>query len=429
MQKAYFNISVNGKDITERIQSFEYDTSVEKDNILKLKIKPEFSLLSNDDDDIIAGNRIDFFWGWVNGKLSNKKTAIIKDLDPTFSVNEVSLTITAYDKGNSSKKNPSQTIWKNKKLSDIVKDIADRNGLSYRVKETSKVYTSLSQANRNDFEFLQDITRNEEPWNWVLFLDGEEIVLDQRDLSKNSEYLFEWGTPESKIIQFKPSYKESSKDASSVNIVTTTFNPETLQEEEKKAETTEKPLGKYTYDVNAKDLGYNKQSNGTIKRSVIDVLKPVQSFLSNNAPKETEVKEFNSDHSHVLNNNKSNSLNNNNRKTLTGSLDTIGDPLFTFGIIVTINNVGKKYSGNWYVKGVRHIINTSGDYQCKWDLQKNGSSSKLTKNPKENTTINNSVGAKNETKAEVKKVVYDENRNEVNSKGNVVSKSISKIGI
>lgn len=47
-------------------------------------------------------------------------------------------------------------------------------------------------------------------------------------------------------------------------------------------------------------------------------------------------------------------------RTYTARATIIGNPNIQAGMLIEINNVGKKYGGKWWVKTVRHKISTSG---------------------------------------------------------------------
>ena len=48
----------------------------------------------------------------------------------------------------------------------------------------------------------------------------------------------------------------------------------------------------------------------------------------------------------------------------------IGNPSLTPNMVIKINNVGSKYSGNWWVKKVHHKISDSQGYVCELELQR-----------------------------------------------------------
>ena len=55
---------------------------------------------------------------------------------------------------------------------------------------------------------------------------------------------------------------------------------------------------------------------------------------------------------------------------VTAEMTVIGNPFLRSGVLLRINNVGKRFSGLWYIKEVRHVINGSG-YLCDCQLQRN----------------------------------------------------------
>ena len=81
--------------------------------------------------------------------------------------------------------------------------------------------------------------------------------------------------------------------------------------------------------------------------------------------------------------------------------ETIGLPYLKARETITIENIGKKFSGEWRITKVRHEISSSG-YTCSLSLAKNNFSrgKKNTSTPKASTSAkNNNAKSANEVKA------------------------------
>lgn len=81
--------------------------------------------------------------------------------------------------------------------------------------------------------------------------------------------------------------------------------------------------------------------------------------------------------------------------------ETIGLPYLKARETITIENIGKKFSGEWRITKVRHEISSSG-YTCSLSLAKNNFSGgkKNTSTPKASTSAkNNNAKPANEVKA------------------------------
>lgn len=54
-----------------------------------------------------------------------------------------------------------------------------------------------------------------------------------------------------------------------------------------------------------------------------------------------------------------------------GSLHTIGDPEQISGVVITVDGVGKRNGGNYYVKKLKHIIKGNSYYECEFEISRN----------------------------------------------------------
>ncbi len=448
MVKAYFHIVANGKDITDRVKSFDYEMCSEKDNMLTIKIKPEFSLITIDDEDLNVNNTVEFYWGWVNGKISPVKFAKITDIETDYDRTHVTMTIKCLDKGNRSKKTSSPKIWKNVKLSDIVKSIAEKNKLNYDIQPTKKVWASVPQANKSDYEFIQYMVRKEPPGNWIFFFEGESLFLQQRDIGRNADYLFEWNKSDSGIFYIRPAYRESSQDASTSQSVTATFDPETLKTTIIEATQVDESTGLFSYNMNGEEQGVGLDNKATANK--LDKLKKQLSIAEQTAktPQEkqqlqvlktaaTQVasgvisgREIPEEYVESINNlnfipggdiGEANSFassiaEESKLKVLEVDISKMGDPQYKPHDIFTLTGVAKKHGGNWYIKDVTHSIPAAGDYTVKITGSKNGTNKPMNNITSENIDVNKSVGDANADN-EVEKFEYDGNGNRVGETG------------
>jgi hypothetical protein len=98
----------------------------------------------------------------------------------------------------------------------------------------------------------------------------------------------------------------------------------------------------------------------------------------------------------------------------TATIKTLGDPQWFSDTIVSMGNVDRRNSGNWYCISVVHNVPASGDgYTCEAEAQKYGSNAPNKAGAaKTSGKVNNTVGPKD---ANAKKVVpeYDSNSTQV----------------
>lgn len=466
--KAYFHITANGKDITDRVESFDYEMSNEKDNLLTIKVLPAKSLVTIDDDDVSVGNSIEFFWGWVGGAVSQKQISKISDIEVDYQMNKTTMSIKCLDKGNRSKKTSNTKIWKKMRLSEIVQSIAISNNLQSSVQVTNKIWDSVPQANRSDFELIQYLARRESPGNWICYFNGETIILEQRDIARKAKYYFEWGDPRSKLMSIKAAYRESNQDASLSGADYKTFDPKTLESGKVEKKNVDANTGAYSFSQNGKEVKNNEGTsvyvptnfkvpqtsdigtqNGVVpmkaslkkkgqvrsleslygpdyKKPPFDpskvsvkslpmddkggFVRPPQKVISSTKMREeAKVKSAgvtpgDKDEAQA----KANSIASaSSLKVLEIDVTMMGDPNFHPNDLFTLAGVAKRHGGNWYMKTVTHSIKRAGDYTCVLKGSKNATSKPMGSDDAKKKDVNDSVGDNDKKVVEV--IKYDEN--------------------
>lgn len=116
---------------------------------------------------------------------------------------------------------------------------------------------------------------------------------------------------------------------------------------------------KYHYKVKIYHQAYRKVNLSAVDH-VTDWL-----LRSNNAALDAELK------AKAQNNKLANDSNSRVEKVLVVKMDVVGRPSLTSSQVLTILNVGKKWSGKYYVKECTHKMDASEGYICSLDLSKN----------------------------------------------------------
>lgn len=370
MASPYYQIiDSSGEDVTKYFESFDFEESIEKDNILTLPMKnPDLSVV--DSDSFQRGSILTFQFGFLSGKLSSKREAEITKVDCTYG-GVVSLTIKARDKGNSLKKLTSSRIFKEVKISDIVKTIASEYNLESEIDDTSKTYEKKSQGNKSYYEFLkklaEEATLEGEPFQF--FIQDNILHFQKRKLDKEPITSFKYKSDEFVSLTIETS---SNDDLTGSSVGTSNIDDESGEifsfnsDEITKEETSTGDL-KMTYDVDGnlikKDVD---QGNDTGRKSFSP------------GKRENAVSKIVKEHT-------DSSLN-----EVTATLRVVGDPHLKSDELITLSGFAESHSGNWYVVSVRHTINGSG-YICVLKLNRNGG--KLSSvSTKTNQSVNKATG-------------------------------------
>lgn len=146
-------------DVTEMVTSLRYEDSLKADDFVEIKmdrVKIDFL----DSGDISKGNEIIFEYGFIGGKRSGQRYAVIKNIDYTYG-NSVNVTIKAHDKGTWMKKLTSVQIYEGKTASEIVKSIAAMFNMDAVIDDTEKKYETLSQGGKTFYDLCKYLANKE----------------------------------------------------------------------------------------------------------------------------------------------------------------------------------------------------------------------------------------------------------------------------
>lgn len=343
MNAPYFRLFIENslQEITDLVESFRYEDSMNEDDLLELRLSVDLS--TSGDFSLNPGTELLFNYGYLGGTRSLNKSARITDVDFSYS-NKVSVVIKALDLGNVMKKTSSRKVWKGVSSRDIVKEIAAKYGLTAIVDGATQIWNSLPQGNYTDFDFLQQLAAKERSGNYICYISSKELRFVRRGLDKRSSKTFIYGVG-NEVLYFKPTLKDSSKPGSSSSTSLLSVSPETKSEINNTASDTD--------EAESITLGNFK----TVYNSIGDVVGGI------GIPVPVDEEE---------NTNRANHLK--KKKTLEAfkaNLKVVGSPNIQANDIITVLGVLKAHRGNYLITKVVHSINNSG-FTSELHLTKNG---------------------------------------------------------
>ena len=156
-----FIVEIGGQelpeDISAHIESFAYEENEKQMDELSITIT-RGDLAYVDHPMLQEGKEVRVRWGYV-GNLSEVRTCTIKEINYSFGEDGlIRMEITAYDKRHKLTGRASRQCWKDKTLSEIVKDIAAKHNFSAVVEvEDDLLYEFLSEGAKNDLVFLKEL--------------------------------------------------------------------------------------------------------------------------------------------------------------------------------------------------------------------------------------------------------------------------------
>ena len=192
------------EDISAHIERFAYEENEKQMDELSITItKGDLSFV--DHPMLQEGKEVRVRWGYI-GNMSDVRTCTIKEINYSFGDDGlIRMEITAYDKRHKLTGRASRQCWKDKKLSEIVQDIASKHNLSAVVEiEDDMLYEFLSEGAKNDLVFLKELAEDAGCSIWVV---NDELYFKPNKINE-PVYTFRYREDQDGYLQ---SFRISSK--------------------------------------------------------------------------------------------------------------------------------------------------------------------------------------------------------------------------
>ena len=386
MRAPYYKVYIGSRDITEFIESIDYEDTTEQDNLITLQVDREYALVLADDEDFVTGAIISIRFGFMQGTLSELHEARMTDITHTYK-ERVRMKIVCLDLGTAIKKTTSQKIWEGMTTSQIAEQIATKHGLESEIAPTTKVWDNMPQGNRSDLELLKYLVQRDGNGNNIIFIRNRTLYLTERANSEESIISYTYRKGDGVLVSFTPTVKESSKDGSFNQTATVHVDDSDGAVSASVVDgSTEEATGttgthKLVYGSNngeqVGDIFDNNTTVGKPNLSPVEDMEEATSLANSTKKKQSQ-------------------------RVMTAKLVVEGSPLLTPNAIVTITNVARRHMGNWLITKVSHRIQQTS-YVTTCELSSNGakSSSTSTTPATDNNTSEGSERLKDEVKVGV----------------------------
>ncbi len=383
MKSPFYRVYVDKElrvDITDSISNFNFEDCVGEDNLIELKAFDDKAMSLLNGPHIITGKKIYVQYGFIGGVISEIHSGRLTDIDTEYE-GRITLTIKALDLGTVMKKTTSTKVWKKKKSSEIVTELAAKYDMKVVIDPTTKVWDNLPQGHRNDFEFISYLAHKESDGNFVFFVRNDTMNFVRRGLNKKALYLYTHGEG-TELIRFTANHRESTQEAGGISSSMSVVDPETKTvspyDASNKSEKNSLSLADYknAYDENGSLVSLHKADNAfdRIGRLGKTIIQPVGSA---------------GEASDMVNAHHKNSKQN----VAEASLEVEGNPLIKANEVLTMKNVAKRHEGNWWTVKVSHSIQGSS-YTTTCDLSRNSNRKKGDlAGPNVNKTVGTNVDA------------------------------------
>ena len=362
-----FIVEIGGKkissDISQKIERFSYEDNEGKMDELKITISGG-SLDFVDNPQLREGKEIRVRWGYL-GNLSDMRVCTIKEL--SYSFNEdgtVRIDITAFDKRHKLTGRSARTCWKNKKVENIVKDIAKKHNLTPFVSIQEDVTREfVSQGGKNDMVFLAELARDTGCAVWVT---NNELHFKPNTVGEPVRK-FRWREDRDGYLKsFKITVKAEKGKGTGRGTEMSGVDP-----------LTKKPI-KETTATKTSGSSDSSECFSLENREKVSSANPEGAALpenqvSNETPLQTKADEAGrviptpAPTKALARQDGKGKVKTASMKSIEASATTIGLPYLKAKDTVIIENVGRKFSGKWRIKKVTHNISRSG-YTCDLSL-------------------------------------------------------------
>ena len=366
-----FIIEIDGQelsvDISSHIERFSYDDDEEKMDELRITICDlDFSFIDN--EQLQEGKEIKARWGYL-GNMSEMKTCTIKEINYTFGNDRVArIDITALDKGHKLTGRAARTCWSNKKIADVVSDIASKHNFTPKVNIKEDVQLEfLSQGGKSDWVFLKELAAET---GCVFYVSNDELHFEPDEVSEPVRK-FTWGKDGDGYLQsFRISLNAEKGKGTARATESAGLNPlskkkikETSKAESSGSSVRVVALGDKPVSENNKGggaLADNKVGSETALKAKDDEAGRVKATPANNAETAKLAAQGKVAKAAMQN--------------LEASASIIGLPYLKAKDTITIENLGGRFSGDWRIKKLTHSISRSG-YTCSLTLAKSNTGS------------------------------------------------------
>lgn len=273
-------------------------------------------------------------------------------------------------------------VFEKMTYSDVANVIAGEMALKIDMDDSKIKYDSIPQSNEDNISFLKRLAKE---IGFQCYIGGDILYFRKFNYSTTAQrklvYYIEGA---SEVEDFYPSIK-TQKITSRVNSAATSPLDKS-KESGSKSDTDSTKLGKFSYIIDG-ITGEEKRIAAPIKSASNDRL-------------------LNSDVLSEVDSAGASQMVESEQKWIEAKISCIGIPEITSGNLIEIQGVGKKWSGNWYMKTITHKIDSSG-YYTSIESTRNALGQPAKISEPVSGDINNSKAPETGSKKEIPAVIVD----------------------
>ena len=282
------------------------------------------------------GNQVEIQMGYIN----SMRTLIVGEiigLEPEFSQESAStLVVRGYDLGHRLMRGRKTQSFRQMKDSDIVKKIAQDLGIAVKVEDTQVKSEYVLQHNQTDLEFIQDRAKR----------IGYEVILENKTLNfrpnqNNKAKVLTLKYPDD-LLDFSPRLSTLGQ-AGKVQIRAWDFKEKKPIIDQAIADNQKSSMGKTSGAMAV------TREFGSVSQSIV-----TQPVHNQEEAKQIALGQFNE---MAL-------------TYITGEGTCLGNPELRAGKVIEIANIGKRFSGLYYVTAATHTYGREEGYQTQFTVKR-----------------------------------------------------------
>jgi len=347
VDKGVYLFTTEPVDVSERVISLEFDEDDQKADKFDLTMD-NFDLSLLDDPNWKHGNGIVIAYGYA-GNLAPARTCLIQKI-----TGSLALKVEALSTGIAMNKLKTSATFESMKRSDIVASIALKNGFgpsAQFIDDSEVVIPATHQARMTDAEFLQSLARRE---GFVFYIGPDGLHWERRKMNTKPmrQFIYYLDPGQGDILTWN-----IDNDVTTLPGVVTAMGRDAL----KKTDINEVGSNSDTErDTTAPIAIAVAQRTG--ETVTVDPATPTatSAVILTNAPN-SEAAKREADGKFIKAQQVAAHL----------TIDAIGDPSVSAKMIIDVQGISKRLSGNYYVKKCKHSL-TATSYTMKMGVVSDG---------------------------------------------------------
>ena len=290
----------------------------------------------SDDDRFRPGAEVEISLGYVDD-LQRVMAGEVTSLEPAFQADETpQVTVRGFDRGHRLQRGRKTRSFAKLKDSAIAQKVAHEAGLSAKVKDSRLVHDYVLQHNQSDWSFL---TERADRIGYMLFVRDKELHFAPPAL--NRQPVARFGLDDD-VLSFHPRLAIGPQVDQVVVRGWSAWDKKAIQGKARVGQ--EGRIGDGTSGLSRASSAF-----GSVEGAVVN--EPVANKAEADAMALAQ-------------------LDDGALRYVMGELACQGQPKVHPGDVVAVDGAGRRFSGNYYVTGVTHIVDMARGYQTRLYLQR-----------------------------------------------------------